>query len=365
MAKPKVFLLGAHSKRTPFAYRSYQIGLRSLFDFCDSPKDADLLLLGYVSTFQIEEELIAQALSLNSKIKFCVCSEEPLWETTGLHIKSEIDRKESARMESVYKLGGQHINFLYLSHYNALAPGGEFLPYYITTDDKFYLRYNHLMRRNRLSISSSSLRALWSSSHSSLASFFIERRTNKKKYKFSLVNPEVQGMSYDRSLLAESLLAQSLESSQIRIEGQGWSKDSSARQSLYDWHLDKIVQLDQSSLLISAIENTMHPFYITEKVFDAYACQGIPICVVSSEHHLNSCVPRQSFVNLYDSLHSIEKATSIILSWSDKCLNPDFIDSYMEAQAKLYDIFKSADLYLDSRAYYQSSVSKAVLEYIG
>jgi hypothetical protein len=365
MTKPKIFLLGSHAKRTPFAYHSYQTGFKKSFKFCDSPEDADLLLLGYVATFQAEKELVSRTLSLNPNIKFCVCSEEPLWETTGLHIQTEVDRRESLKSHSVYNLCGRSIDFLYLSHYNVLAPSGDFLPYYITTDDNFYLRYNHLIRRNRLTISSLSLNNLWSSSCSALASFFMERRINKNKYQFSFVNPEVKGLSYDRSLLAETLLAQTSESSQVRVEGQGWSKNSGVRQSLYDWHLDKIVRLDQSSLLISAIENTLHPFYITEKVFDAYACQGIPICVASSEHHLNSYLPRQSFVNLYESLDSIENSTSTIRYWPNKCLNPDFIDSYMKAQAKLYDMFKSVDLYLDSRAHYQDKVSKAVLDYIG
>ena len=59
-------------------------------------------------------------------------------------------------------------------------------------------------------------------------------------------------------------------------EGKGWHSDQ-PRQSLPDWHLDKLVQLDRQSLFVSALENTLVDHYLTEKIFDAYAVLSVPL----------------------------------------------------------------------------------------
>ncbi len=362
MTKPNIFLLGSHSKRTPFAYPRYRRLFESYFRYTDSLEEADIIILGYISTFESEKDRILHVASINPGISICVCSEEPLWETTGLHIRKDADREESTRATSVYKIGTQELRFLYVSHNNALRCLEPLLPYYITTDDRFYIRYNNCYTRNYLSLSRRKLIDLWHRESIRQITFVFEKRNNRQKYDFSCAKGSIRGLSYYRSVLASALY--DMERDKVCVMGQGWNDKSEARQRLLDWHLDKLIHCDQKSAFMSAIENTMHPFYMTEKLFDAYACQSIPIYVAPPRHCVNSIVPSQSFVNLYNHL-DCDNPARLLLSLMQGSRDSEFLDKYILDQHALYSIFKSVDQYLYSRYRYCESISQRVLKYLG
>ena len=47
-----------------------------------------------------------------------------------------------------------------------------------------------------------------------------------------------------------------------------------------------------------AMENTYHSDYITEKVFDAYACLAVPLIFAGRDHRYAELLPNDSYVNL-------------------------------------------------------------------
>ncbi len=364
MHKINIFLLGSHSKRTPFAYSGYKPFFDRFFRYVDSHLKADVIILGYVATFETEKGIIIEAINNNPSVKFAVCSEEPLWETTGLHISRSSDIVEATNTSACYKLDDILIEFLYLSHHNALKCEGNLLPYYITTNDRFYIRYNQMFTRNYLSLTSNSVSNLWKCRATRFATFIFEKRDNKNKYDFCIKNIELRGLSFYRSSLVSLLLERQYEPPGCLAVGAGWGPELSIRQSLHDWHLDKITICDKKTFLMSAIENTLHPNYVTEKIFDAYACQSLPIYIASDKHIVKKFLPNCSFVNLYSGLESISESVDLLILFREKSFSSDLIDAYIIDQFSLYALFRSADLFLESRQKYADSVTKYLLSYV-
>ena len=129
--------------------------------------------------------------------------------------------------------------------------------------------------------------------------------------------------------------------------GSGWSRHKK-RQLLVDWHLDKIVALDQKCKVISAIENTHQKNYVSEKVFDAFALLGIPLYFSSKEHAINRVVPENSFVNVNGNLSSKYDVDDIS------------VESYMQAQRQLFNTLSNTKLLYDERSLFVNKVMKFI-----
>jgi hypothetical protein len=108
--------------------------------------------------------------------------------------------------------------------------------------------------------------------------------------------------------------------------------------------LDKLATLDGRNRFVSGLENTHHPAYMTEKLFDAYAVQGIPLYFASPSHRVHSIVPKGSFVNLFG--QTPEEAARDLQS-----IEPgrEFAAGYREAQIALQRLFGKVDLFVKER----------------
>lgn len=87
------------------------------------------------------------------------------------------------------------------------------------------------------------------------------------------------------------------QSASTRCLGKGWESEN-ARQSLADWHLNKIVTLSDDNFVVSAIENTVLNNYISEKPFDALSLGALPVYWASESHRIHEFINSDSMINI-------------------------------------------------------------------
>lgn len=317
--KKKLFLFGPHSHRTPLSYSHCQYPLMEYFDIAGSLDDADVIVTGNRVDYIRNADIISNWYKRKTKPEIYVISEEPYWDTMW---DKEFDSKHSTR-----NLAGTNIMFKRVNHITSDLYKWQHVPYYITTNNLFFSRYAALFRRNA-KFSADDWLQHWSSCRYPTA--FIAEKRNDDSFNVSFPDLDIQSYCVLRSLLAE-------ESMRFGgfVEGRGWFKDSVIRQSLDDWHLDKLSKLDMSARIVSAIENTHHIDYVTEKLFDAYAVGGIPIYSANPKtHSVWRLVSRNSLINLYG-LGFEQSKNQIFEFIPDKA----FANEYAKTQVKLAELF--------------------------
>ena len=320
--RPVVRLYGRHSNRTPMYYPAY----RRLFDrhvgFVDAFGEADTIVTGFDTDFRSSSDYLEQEFSVRPELRFVVVSEEPLWDTVWSSVLEE--------REGVVGKGGKAIPYTVANHVNSNVFDFDKLPYFITTDDKFFQRYGRFFQRNA-ALSPDELLAIWRGAPIR-AAFYAERRLEDR---YDIFHPElaVRGLCAWRTRVAEAVTRGNV----VRV-GQGWNPDATRRQSLPDWHLDKLTALDKRSLVVSGLENTHQPDYITEKLFDAFAVLGIPLYYAEPRHRVHEICPSGGFINLYG--HSERQAAAIV-----DAFEPDaaFAGAYLETQKTLAKLFSDPE----------------------
>ncbi|MDN2661255.1 glycosyltransferase family 10 [Neptunomonas sp. CHC150] len=256
-------------------------------------------------------------MATNPNIKITVVSEEPYWDMLW-------GGDFSVRSQSIL-IEGEEIKYTYLNHSTSNIFSFLKIPYFITTDNNFFSRYAMLFSRNS-KLNRSEIESRWRQYEYHYAAMAQYRRGNE----FDSVREslDVYGLSDIRTRLTEALASDS-----SFVMGKGWPQ-SQVRQSLVDWHLDKLSCLDKKSRFISALENTHQVNYISEKIFDAFALLSVPIYFASDLHRIHELVPKSAFFNLYD-----QELDSAVMGIKRFNLNREFLDQYMHAQEQLKDIF--------------------------
>lgn len=263
----KICLIGKHSNRTPFSYDVYKPFFMQFFTYVSNPEYADILVFGFVIDLEPNVEIIKKCQIKNPNVKIVVLSEEPLWDTLW---GGDFFNQRQTR-----NIAGHSVDFLYLNHQNSNIFEFDRIPYFITTNDDYIARYQFMFSRNA-KMSESEIKCIWDNA-SYDAAFFAEYREGEK-YNVSFPEYHIYGLSDFRTRIAKDF-----DGNNILRVGQGWGTKK-LRQDLPDWHLDKLVTLDKSCKYISALENTHQENYISEKIFDAYACLGIPIIFDQSKN---------------------------------------------------------------------------------
>jgi len=251
-----IFLFGEHSRRTPLAYEPYRAILPKGVNVVDDLKKADCLVAGFDKDLMDNSSLIVDNPKIPSSVPIFVISEEPLWESVWARDPS-----------SKYVNLDCGLRYKQLGYFSSDLFRFTKLPYYLTTDDAFLSRYIQLFAKC-LKKSPVELYQNWSAAPHH-ASFLFEKRLDPC-YEVLDEQGELIGLSCFRSRLASGLTA-----SKVQVSGLGWSSQT-PRQALVDWHLDKLAAC-RGTFLQGAIENTYHRDYVTEKIFDAYACSAVPI----------------------------------------------------------------------------------------
>jgi hypothetical protein len=285
-----VCLWGKHKHRIVFYYDNYKALCSNSNKCCfvSDPLKADFIVAGFALDFLNDADIITKILEQNSKIKLVVLSEEPFWDNI---YTSNI---ESPTTDSMFCLKEHpHIKYFRIDYTTSDVFEYNFIPYYLTTEPSFLSRYIPLLIKNLkiLKEDKSYILKRWSKQRSIFAA--CENRSN-------LVGPNILDLSKFRSDLVNEIV----ESKTIKIDliGKGWPQAPSSfnRQSLPDWHLDKLVQLSKGYSYCFAIENTYHKYYITEKIYDAYASLAIPLYYANDEHSVKTILNLKGFLNLYN-----------------------------------------------------------------
>lgn len=341
MSKKTIFIYGKHGNRTPFSYPEYKQLFLEYFDYVDTPEEAEYLIVGFSIDLQENAKYIDTLLKTNPLLKLIVFSEEPLWDTlwSGDFQKPQGTLNRKVDNEEIC------LNYHILNHVTSDIFEFKNIPYFITTSNDYYLRYANLFSRNA-KLTGSDFKNTWE--HAQVRYAFFAAKRLKENFNVSFRNDSIVGLSRYRSLIASQL-----NQDGILREGEGWNENVK-RQALADWHLDKLASLDNRSFIVSALENTHLSSYITEKLFDAFSVQSIPLYYAHADHDVFRLVAQDSFINLAslstnDALDKINNFT----------LNEEFITKYLSTQAQLAKLFSDPMTYLNERKHVVKKTVKA------
>ncbi len=308
-------LVGRRSHRTPLSYPAYRELLGARLVEVDPAHRPDILVFGTRDDIPQEQLAIETARRYNSAVRVVVLSEEPFWD----FLWGGDFREKNGSLDCEFG----SVSYAYLNHLTSKIFEFESIPYFITTDDHFLARYCACFKRN-IELSVEDFIRRWRDAPIQTA-FFAERRLNEKFDEVLAGAEHICGLSRYRSLLA----IEYNEPGTVKI-GKGWGKKGIRRQSLPDWHLDKLTRLDGNARLVSALENTHLHSYITEKLVDAYAVGAVPMYYAGPEHRVTELCPSRSFLNLYGM--TPEEAVETIRTFSD---SESFAQDYIADQQHL------------------------------
>ena len=278
----RVFLLGPRGQRTPLAYAPLRCHLTGRITFVERIEEADLVVTGWSRDLEDNRAYLAKLWQTGVRPRLVVLSEEPLWDSVW---SGELSRRD--RMLDCGE--GLQLPYRSLNHVNSDIFRFQSLPWFILSDDRFIARYALLIAgfaaRSPQALLDHWLAAPWQ------AAFVAERREGAEFAAFHPVEG-VMGLSQYRSRVAALVPGARV----LRI-GQGWPGTTIRRQSLPDWHLDKLARLHGLVRLCGAYENTLHSNYITEKPFDAFAVGAIPVTVAGTGHRLFDLIAPEAMLN--------------------------------------------------------------------
>lgn len=282
MNKIKVALFGRHANRTPMAYNSYRSLFSKYVDFVSSPYDADVVVLGYSVDMAGLENSIDELLVKRPQLKFAVISEEPLWDT--------LSDNSPDRNCATWQFANTVVTYFVFNHVTSSIFNFIDIPYFLTTEAKYLTRYLLAFEKILNTFDEHALYKHWHSVCKNKVQFLQQQRYEDE---YAFVNREsgIWGVSKYRTQLADKLNSEGMA---LLNQVSTYAK---TRQSLPDWHLDKLANTS-NTLFMSAIENTYHMYYVTEKVFDAYAMCSIPLYHTTPTHKIFEFIEKGSFINL-------------------------------------------------------------------
>lgn len=337
--RPRIHLFGRHGHRTPMAYGPYRRLFASEVDFVDDIWQADIVVTGFDIDLRTSAEALSAKLKVRPEMQFQVMSEEPLWDTVWSSVMT--GHTGSAGPVDL------PVSYAVANHLNSSIFEFERLPYFITTDDKFFLRYANQFRRNA-KMSASDILASWRRAPLR-AAFYAEKRIDER-YDVNRPDLGLRGLCAYRSRVAERV-----GRGEIERVGHGWSAASVRRQALADWHLDKLATLDGKAMIVSGLENTHLRDYITEKIFDAFAVLAVPIYFAGPDHRVHELCPQGGFLNLWG--RDEDEAARLIDEFE-----PDiaFAEAYLATQRALARLFADPETLNRERARVAAGVLMAL-----
>jgi len=324
----KVFLHGKHSNRTPLSYQPYLAHAKKYINIVESAEQADLIMTGFNIDYASDTATLRKQKLDNYKTKHVVFSEEPLWDVIWSKGYKDQQRKIPNSISD--------LSYDFLNHMNTDIYAFDKIPYFITTDDKYFVRYGNLARRN-VKMSTKDLLTHWSSAPTRSA-FYAEIRDGEN-YGVSFEDDDIYGLCPMRTSVARNCKKGTI----IRVGG-GWPRTEKKRQALPDWHLDKLNELDNKTMIVSAFENTHQKHYITEKIFDAFAVNAIPIYFASPNHRIHELFPDGGFINVFGMTG--EEAAKYVDNFQ-----PDevFANNYLKSQKRMVSLFSDPTVLIRER----------------
>lgn len=334
----RVFLSGRHAHRTPLSYPALSSLFTHEISFTKTFDTADMFLFAHVLDVQDAPFALMQSWRKRQR-PVVILSEEPFWDTIWgqrpLDAMIYVDTQWGSL--PVHQINHATSTLFHFAH----------IPYYLLTDHRFANAYTHCFARN-----AAQSRDAWQEAFAARARdvvFMFERRPEP----YHLVRWEagdITGLCSWRTELAETMTK--AMGTRVECLGHSW-QGGRTRFELDDWHIDKLVRLDNHAQIIGAIENTHQPHYITEKVFDAFACGSIPAYYASPGHRIHEIgLPSEAWINLYD---MTPEAAANALATAQP--NPE---AFRAAQIQLHALFGQPDRWMAERSRVADATVKAL-----
>jgi hypothetical protein len=320
-ARLRIACLGRHAHRQPFAYAALRPLWQDRVALTEDPARADLILFAHPRD-------AASQTGLPEGTPLALLSEEPFWDT--------LFSPDPLAAEVTLPTGGGPRRVHQANHHSSAVFDFDALPYYLLTDHRFAAAFGHRFARNARQ-DAAQWAAAWAACPRDLV-FMAERRPESFH---DLKHPggDILGLCAWRTRLAEAATGA------VDRLGATW-QGGPTRFDLPDWHLDKLVRLDGRARLISGIENTHQPAYISEKLFDAFACGAVPVFMASPGHRLHDLdLPEEAWINLWGQTEAGAAAT--LGAWRP---GPGTAAAYARAQAQLARLFTDPRIWLAERA---------------
>lgn len=313
----KVFKTGAHAHRSPLSYPALAPLFEGAIEHVATPQEADL----YLFSHSLDVEAAPRALVEDWRRRrrpVVILSEEPFWDT--------IWGREPLSRNRVLETRFGALPVIQLNHHTSDIFAFEQIPYYLLTNHRFANAYAaHFARNAKLSA------ADWQARFAAYPvdlTFMFERRP-EPHHATRWPEGDIIGLCSWRTELAQACTQGVVE----RL-GQSWQGGLS-RFDLDNWHLDKLARLDGHTRLMAAFENTHQPDYITEKLFDAFACGALPLYFAAPGHSIHKIgLPQEAWVNLFDL--DIDTAAERV---SQVRFTPTVLKAYAQAQNNLARLF--------------------------
>lgn len=334
----RVYISGRHSKRLPLSYRALAPLFAGRIEAAASPAEADLYLFAHSLDIQAAPQALVQDWRRRRQRPVVLLSEEPFWDT--------IWGRQPLQRQLILATAWGDLPVIQLNH----ATSGLFrfarIPYYLLTNHRFANTYAARFARNA-QLGAADWQARFAARQTDLT-FMFERRP-EPYHAVQWPEADIAGLCSWRTELAEAAHWPRTE----RL-GRSW-QGGQARQQLRNWHLDKITRLDGRCRLMAAFENTHQPDYLTEKLFDAFACGALPLYWAAPGHRLHSFgLPPQAWVNCHGLTPQQAAAQLQALLAAD--WPAERFEAYAQAQRQLADLFAATGLWVAERQRLQAAM---------
>lgn len=339
----RIYVTGRHAHRMPLSYPA----LRPLFDGhitrVDRAEEADLYVFAHVLDIQeAPREMVEDWRRRRRPV--VLLSEEPFWDTIwgGQPLARKVYVDTDFGSVPVHQL----------NHHTSDIYRFERLPYYLLTNHRFANAYACRFARN----------AAWSVQDwqdrlaaSPLDVGFMFERRPEPYHGVRWPAGDIEGLCAWRTELAEGC-----QQGRIARWGQSWQGGISRFDLVTDWHLDKLVRLDGQSRLLGALENTHQPDYITEKLFDAFACGSVPLYYAGPGHRVHDLdLPPEAWINLHG-LTPVAAAAHIAAHRQ----TADTARALQSASARLAQLFNDTGLWIKERQRLGHQVRQALAAFV-
>ncbi|NSY39545.1 hypothetical protein [Leisingera sp. ANG59] len=336
----RIFRTGAHAHRTPLSYPALAPLFNGQILEVNTPEQADLYVFAHILDIQNAPQAIAEDWRQRQR-PIVLLSEEPFWDTLW-------GRQPLARHRLADSRWGR-FPVHQLTHHSSAIFRFDRIPYYLLTNHRFANAYAAKFARN-VRQTPAGWRRRFLKRRSDIA-FLFERRDGAH-HSIRWPEGDIAGLCHWRTQVAEAC-----RRGRIERLGRSWQPGQPARSQLTDWHLDKLTLLDGRPRVIGAFENTHQPNYITEKLFDAFACGALPAYAAGPRHRVHDLgLPGASWLNLHGTSPARAAAVLDGLDWGDAAWLEATSEAYAAAQQQLAALLGTPGNWLQERQRLQAAV---------
>jgi len=331
----RIFLTGAHDLRTPFSYPALTPLWSGFARLVTQPADADLYLFAHIQDIKdASSELVTDWRQRQPPV--VLLSEEPFWDS--------IWTRQPLTRPLVVDTEFGPLPVIQLNHHTSTIFDFDQIPYYLLSDHRFANAYAARFTRNA-ALTPDDWQAQFSARTRHLT-FMFERRP-EPFHNLVWGDGDLIGLCAWRTELAQ-LCRQDMGAGTVDLLGQSW-QGGPTRFEIGNWrggwHRDKLTRLDGHARMIGALENTHQPNYLSEKLFDAFACGAWPLYYASRQHRVHGLgLPQDAWANLFG-LSPQKAATQV----SALTFTPKMFTAYAEAQKRLARLFATPSIWTAER----------------